>query len=71
MLTQSDQPSPEDDPEIDPATLAPLCDESEKDYAAVVRVDGGQYLTLRSPERAVRLFSRGPHITARIVWVNP
>ncbi len=109
MLAQPDQPSSESDPEIDPATLAPLCDEEEfaqeiaelvadeaprlfavvqeygervdgriaawglafAAYAEVVRLDSVGRLSLRSPERAVRLFSRSPHITARIVWVNP
>jgi hypothetical protein len=41
------------------------------DYAEVVRLDSVGRLSLRSPERAVRLFSRSPHITARLVWVNP
>jgi hypothetical protein len=41
------------------------------DYADIVRVDHGRHLILRSPERAVRLFSHSPHITARLVWVNP
>lgn len=113
MLAQPDQPSSEFDPEIDseidPATLAPLCEEEEfaqeiaelvadeaprlfavvqeygervdgriaawglafADYAEVVRLDSVGRLSLRSPERAVRLFSRSPHITARVVWVNP
>jgi hypothetical protein len=39
--------------------------------AKVVGVDRGLHLNLRSPERAVRAFSHGPHITARLVWINP
>jgi hypothetical protein len=42
-----------------------------EDGAKVFGVDRGQYLSLRSPERAVRAFNHGPHITARLVWVNP
>lgn len=42
-----------------------------EDYAEVVRLDSTERLTLRSPERAVRLFSHGPHITANLVWVTP
>jgi hypothetical protein len=42
-----------------------------EDYAEVVRLDSAGRLSLRSPERAVRLFSHGPHITAHVVWVNP
>lgn len=38
--------------------------------AKVFGVDRGLYLSLRSPERAVRAFSHGPHITAHLVWVN-
>lgn len=39
--------------------------------AEVVGVDRGLYLSLGSPERAARAFNRRPHITARVVWVNP
>ncbi len=94
--------------EVDPATLAPLCDEAEftelinelvadeaprlfavvqeygkrvdgriaawgiafEDHATVVGVDHRVRLHLRSPERATRAFSRRPHITAHLVWVN-
>ncbi|MGH3901858.1 MAG: hypothetical protein ACRDTA_27100 [Pseudonocardiaceae bacterium] len=39
--------------------------------AEVVGVDRGVHVSLRSPERAVRAFTRRPHITAHLVWVNP
>ena len=42
-----------------------------EDCAELVRLDSVGRLSLRSPERAVRLFSHGPHITASLVWVNP
>ncbi|MGH3686167.1 MAG: hypothetical protein ACRDQ9_10760 [Pseudonocardiaceae bacterium] len=42
-----------------------------EDRAEVVRINGHRRLSLRSPERAVRAFSIRPHITARVVWVNP
>jgi hypothetical protein len=42
-----------------------------EDRAEVVRIDGHRRLSLRSPEGAVRAFSLRPHITARVVWVNP
>ncbi len=42
-----------------------------EDCAEVVRVGCSGHLNLRSPERAVLLFSRSPHITARVVWVTP
>ncbi|MFG2908942.1 hypothetical protein ACGF13_28200 [Kitasatospora sp. NPDC048286] len=37
----------------------------------VIGVDGRTRLTLPSPERAVRHFSRRPDITARLVWLAP
>ena len=37
--------------------------------AEIVGVDGGATMSLRSPERAARIFSRHPDITARVVWV--
>jgi hypothetical protein len=42
-----------------------------EDHTEVVSVDNGTSITLRSPERAARGFSRRPNITARVVWVNP
>lgn len=42
-----------------------------EDRTAIVRVDGGAAMSLRSPERAVRVFSRHPDITAHVVWVHP
>ena len=41
-----------------------------EDYTEVVGVDRRVHVSLCSPERAVRTFSRRPHITARVVWVN-
>ncbi|MGW7587062.1 hypothetical protein ACWGKU_39145 [Kitasatospora sp. NPDC054768] len=37
----------------------------------VTGVDGRTRLTLPSPERAVRHFSRRPGITARLIWLSP
>jgi hypothetical protein len=37
----------------------------------VVGVDRRLCRNLPSAEHAARMFSRGPHITARLVWVNP
>ncbi|MDQ2790230.1 MAG: hypothetical protein DLM60_18165 [Pseudonocardiales bacterium] len=42
-----------------------------EDCAKVVAVDHGLHMSLRSPERAVLAFSRRPHITARLVWIDP
>ena len=42
-----------------------------EDYADVIGLDHSTYLGLRSPERAIRLFSRHPHITARLTWAHP
>ncbi|MGH3686178.1 MAG: hypothetical protein ACRDRU_05645 [Pseudonocardiaceae bacterium] len=105
MVVQADQTPAA----VDPATLAPLCDEAEfaqevaelvaeeaprlfavvqeygeradgriaawgmafEDHAKVCAVDRPLHLSLRAPERAVRAFSHSPHITARLVWVNP
>ena len=105
MVEQTDQPPAE----VEPATLTPLCGETEfaqevaelvadeaprlfavvqeygervdgriaawgmafEDRADIVSVNRGLHLNLRSPERAVRAFTRRPHITARLVWVNP
>lgn len=115
MLTGAehvDDPGSSDDEQreaADPATLAPLCGETEfaeemgmlvteeaprlfavvqeygirvdgriaawgmafEDHAEVVGVDGGLRMNLGSPERAPRLFSRCPTITASVVWVKP
>jgi hypothetical protein len=95
--------------EVDPAALAPLCDEAEftelidelvaeqaprlfavvqeygkradgriaawgmafADYAEVVGVVRGVHVSVCSPERATRACRRRPHITTRLVWVNP
>ncbi|MBV9142333.1 MAG: hypothetical protein JO115_15715 [Pseudonocardiales bacterium] len=42
-----------------------------EDYADVIGLDHNVYVGLRSPERAVRIFSHHPHITAHVVWVDP
>jgi hypothetical protein len=42
-----------------------------EDHADVIGVDHRSHLRLRSPERAVHLFSRHPRITARVTWVHP
>lgn len=42
-----------------------------EDGAKVFGVERAQYLSLRSPERALRMFNHGPHITAHLVWANP
>lgn len=95
--------------EVDPATVAPLCDEAEftelvdemvaeeaprvfavvqeygervdgriaawglafEDYTEVVGVDHDIRMSRCSLDFAARAFSRRPHITARLVWVNP
>lgn len=41
-----------------------------EDYAEVVGVDHGIRVSRCSPDFAARVFTR-PHITARLVWVNP
>ena len=41
-----------------------------EDRAEVIDTDRTRHLSLRSPERAVRAFSRRPHITARVVWAT-
>jgi hypothetical protein len=40
-----------------------------EDYADVIGLDHNIYVGLQSPERAVRIFSHHPHITAHVVWV--
>ncbi|AUS79549.1 hypothetical protein C1701_15715 [Actinoalloteichus sp. AHMU CJ021] len=40
------------------------------DHVEVVDVDGCSRMHLRSPESALRGFSWGRHITARLVWVT-
>lgn len=42
-----------------------------EDYADVIGLNHNIYVGLRSPERAVRIFSHHPHITAHVVWVDP
>ncbi|WP_433262066.1 hypothetical protein ACQPZF_28490 [Actinosynnema sp. CS-041913] len=41
-----------------------------EDHAEVLRVGGGTRMRLRSPDRAVRLLSRAPDVSARLVWVD-
>ena len=41
-----------------------------EDYAKIVGLDSHVHVSLGSPERATRMFSRRPHITARLVWVH-
>ncbi len=41
------------------------------DHAEVVAVAHGMRGSLRTPEDALRLFNRGSHIRARLVWFNP
>lgn len=41
------------------------------DHAEVVGVDGGMRMSLQAPENALRGFTWGSHITARLVWFNP
>ncbi len=40
-----------------------------EDHAAVLR-DGNSWLSVSSPDRARRMLSRGPDITAHLVWVK-
>lgn len=42
-----------------------------EDRVEVVSVEGGRRMRLPSPERAAHRFARRPHISARVVWVNP
>ncbi|MGH3873262.1 MAG: hypothetical protein ACRDSR_17415 [Pseudonocardiaceae bacterium] len=42
-----------------------------EDHAEVVGLDRPINLHLSAPENACRVFSRRPHITAHVVWVNP
>lgn len=41
------------------------------DHAEVVGVDGGMRMSLQAPENALRGFTWGSHIKARLVWFNP
>lgn len=41
------------------------------DHAEVVRVDRGCRMSLPAPENALRHFTRGDYIRARLVWFNP
>ncbi|MDQ3151061.1 MAG: hypothetical protein M3R63_04825 [Actinomycetota bacterium] len=41
------------------------------DYVEVIGVDRGVRLSVQTPERALVRFGRRPHITARVIWVNP
>jgi hypothetical protein len=40
------------------------------DHAAVMR-DRSSWLSVSSPDRACRMLSRAPDVTARLVWVAP
>ena len=42
-----------------------------KDSAEVVGVAPGTHMSLRSTESAVRWFSRGEDVQARLVWLSP
>jgi hypothetical protein len=42
-----------------------------EDYVDVVGVDRGSHVRVPTPERATRRYRRRPHVTARVVWVNP
>ncbi|MGB9278772.1 MAG: hypothetical protein WCB57_01595 [Pseudonocardiaceae bacterium] len=42
-----------------------------EDRTEIVSVDHRMYLNLSSPQRAACLLSHRPHVTARLVWVNP
>lgn len=41
------------------------------DHAEVVRVDRRLRMNLRAPENALRYFTQGGDIRARLVWFNP
>jgi hypothetical protein len=41
------------------------------DHAEVVSVDHKSRMSLHAPEDALRLFTFGSHIRARLVWFNP
>jgi hypothetical protein len=41
------------------------------DHAEVVSVAGGMRMSLPAPENALRMFTVGSHIRARLVWFNP
>ena len=42
-----------------------------EDHAEVVSVTGTRRMSLPAPERALRRFTVGTHVRARIVWFNP
>jgi hypothetical protein len=41
------------------------------DHTEVVSVAGGMRMSLQVPENALRVFTFGSHIRARLVWFNP
>ena len=41
-----------------------------EDYTEIIGVGRRVHVSSCSPERATRVFSRRPHITARLVWVS-
>jgi hypothetical protein len=41
------------------------------DHAEVVSVEHTQRMSLQAPETALRLFTFGSHVRARLVWFNP
>jgi len=41
------------------------------DHTEVVSATSGAWMSLQAPETAVRAFTVGSHISARIVWVDP
>ena len=42
-----------------------------EDHAELVTVESGTRASLQKPENALRMFTFGTHIQARLVWVNP
>ncbi|MGH8571749.1 MAG: hypothetical protein ACREX8_04120 [Gammaproteobacteria bacterium] len=40
------------------------------DRTEVIAVDGGLRMNLKAPEHALRAFTWGDHVTARLVWVT-
>lgn len=42
-----------------------------EDHAEILGVDADTWISVVSPERAVRRFGRDPGVSARLVWVDP
>ncbi|MBG6139655.1 hypothetical protein [Longispora fulva] len=42
-----------------------------EDRAEVFSVDSSARMCLKAPESALRMFARGEHISARIIWLDP